>query len=448
MRALNLSSRLKFGFGGEVLVTFASSLSLFAIGFGSSVLVARLLGPVGRGELAAIQLWSSFFATLALVGLPEAIVFFTGQEPERSGQHFLNSAVLAFGLGFPLILLGYLLFPLLLSAQRFEVITITRWFTPALFLLFLFSVLPLSALRGLKKFHLWNLLRPLPTLGWLLVVLLLYLLETPSLNHLLGGMLLSHLFIGTFVLVLIYRSLSPPFTVDFHSWKKLLGFGLPSVLGLLPTYLVQYGRVSQLFVTAFLEPAYLGYLAVAIGWSNLVGIVPQSLGQLIFPRLASLQELSEQQNEISRAFGLTVVLTGLGILSLGILSPFLLPLIYGKNFSPAVYPALILLLSALPLGFRKVSGDVLRGLNRPQIAMWIEFLNLALTLGSLFALIPLLGFLGVPFSLLLSESITMLVLLLVLHKITKLGFLRLLLPSLHDFRTFWNIIQGQLQKSS
>ncbi len=45
-------------------MTFLAAMSLSAIGLITGVLVARLLGPIARGELAAVQLWGAFFATL------------------------------------------------------------------------------------------------------------------------------------------------------------------------------------------------------------------------------------------------------------------------------------------------------------------------------------------------------------------------------------------------
>ena len=54
-------------FGSHLLLTAATNVILALLGLLTGILAARLLGPQGRGELAAIQAWPSFIATVAIL---------------------------------------------------------------------------------------------------------------------------------------------------------------------------------------------------------------------------------------------------------------------------------------------------------------------------------------------------------------------------------------------
>lgn len=54
--------------------TLLATVVVYATAALTGPLAARLLGPEGRGTLVAIQLWPSALATIAMLGLPDAIV--------------------------------------------------------------------------------------------------------------------------------------------------------------------------------------------------------------------------------------------------------------------------------------------------------------------------------------------------------------------------------------
>lgn len=64
-------------FATNMALTVAANVTLAALGMVSGILAARLLGPHGRGQLAAIQTWPSSIATLAMLGMPEAVVYYS-----------------------------------------------------------------------------------------------------------------------------------------------------------------------------------------------------------------------------------------------------------------------------------------------------------------------------------------------------------------------------------
>src|SRR5438105_3237267 len=113
---------------GSLLVTFAVNACLALLGLVTGGLLARLLGPQGRGELAAIQTWPTNIASLAMLGLAEATVYFSAREPRQAGRHLSSAMALALLVSPPVGLVAYLLMPVLLNAQSAHVIQAARWY--------------------------------------------------------------------------------------------------------------------------------------------------------------------------------------------------------------------------------------------------------------------------------------------------------------------------------
>ena len=55
------------------IFTIGAEFLLLVLGVVTGTILARVLGPVGRGELAAITLWPGILLTLGGLGIPHTI---------------------------------------------------------------------------------------------------------------------------------------------------------------------------------------------------------------------------------------------------------------------------------------------------------------------------------------------------------------------------------------
>ncbi len=230
----------------------------------SGVLAARLLGPRGRGELAAIQTWGLFVATFALLGMPDALVYFTARDPSRTASYTVSAVLLALFGGMPLLCLGYLVMPLLLFAQRTPVIAEARFYL-LIGLTTIVGQIPLNALRGRSDFLLWNALRIVGTALGLLPLILAWVLDrrTAEFVATMHLMFWGVTFGAVALLALIWR-VPGPYRGESKDWKPMLSFGLPSLMTVLPQNLNL--RLDQMLMAAILP---LGCWVFT--WSPLVG---------------------------------------------------------------------------------------------------------------------------------------------------------------------------------
>lgn len=152
-------------FGSYVALTLVVNLALTAINALSGIIVARMLGPAGRGELSAIQNIPMLLSVLATFGINDAVAFYSAKYPEKSGRYFGTALGLTLAGCLPFALIGYFGMPIFLQAQTPAVITAAR-----IYLLYLPASilvgLPAFPLRGRNDLVAWNLLRIIPGIGW------------------------------------------------------------------------------------------------------------------------------------------------------------------------------------------------------------------------------------------------------------------------------------------
>lgn len=388
-------------FLSRTVLTAGTNGVLALLGLATGTLAARLLGPQGRGELAAIQLWPTFLATLAVLGLPEALVYHSARTPERAGRYLGSAMALALLGSVPFMLVGYLAIPFLLAAQSAEIVQAARWY---LLIVPVFALvgLPYHPLRGLNRFLVWNALRLLAPLAWLVVLLGAVVTgwsRPPELAFAYLA-LLALLFFPVFVVVA--RHVRRPFRPDVGDWGPLLRYGLPAMASTLPQML-NY-RLDQLLMMAFLPAQPLGFYVVAVTWGGMVQPLVSALGTTLFPHVASQADPALQARALARGVRVGLwVSAGLGALLLA-LTPLGLPLLFGKGFEAAVPAALVLVVASAVAAFNGVVEDGLRGLGRPSAVLWAELAGAAVTALALLMLLPQAGIMGAALASLLGYA--------------------------------------------
>jgi O-antigen/teichoic acid export membrane protein len=422
-------------FGSAVLLTTGVNILLTMIGIITGILVARLLGPQGRGELSAIQNIPGFIANVAMLGLPEAIVYFSARKPDYAG-HYLSSAI-ALALSFsPIFMIGgYFAMPFLLSAQSDKVITAARYYLLCLVPLSTFLVLPLYVLQGRNDFIAWNRLRLLPTLGWLVVIIIALVLNCASSVIVAAGYLviLALLFFPT--VYVVFRRVSGPFLPNKHIVLQMLQYGFPSMISKLPGILNIY--FGQMVIAAFLPAQDLGFYAVAMTWGNFPSFFFIALGTSIFPRVASLNNRSQQINTFVQGIRLAFLLAIGFAISFIILTPWVFHWVFGNKFTPAVPLALIMIVIGAIGGLSLVIEEGLRGLGYPASIIWAKVGGLIVTAVVLFVLLRSLGVLGVVLAQLLAHSVVAAGLIVRSCQVTEHSPKALLYPTRQEFKTIW-----------
>jgi O-antigen/teichoic acid export membrane protein len=371
--------------------TFATNVALALLAVATGIITARLLGPSGEGELTAIQTWPFLLGTLAMLGLPEALVYFISRQPERGKQ--LTSTAVVIGLLSSLAVgaLGWVALPFLLSAQQPQVISAARVF---LLIGCIYAVvgIPAGSLRGAHEFTAWNLFRIAPGIAWLCILLASWHLGHPNAIPLsrwyLGGMLLC----GLPFLVVVNRKLRGPLKPDARLAPEMLRFGLPSTLTTIPQTINL--RFDQLLIIAFLPARSLGFYVVAVAWSGGVAPVLSAVGSVLFPHVSAEQDTDRQGHMLATALqGGTLVAAATSVPFM-LLAPIGLPFVFGSRFDPSIPSALLLVPAGAVLAWSGIAEEGLRGLGRPTIVLVAEVVGAVVTVATLPVLLSTYGIFG------------------------------------------------------
>lgn len=388
-RATNLNS-----FTGQVSLTMATNVIVAGFGILTGILAARLLGPEGRGELAAIVLWGTQIATFAMLGIDVAIVFFVSRFPERLGSYLGSAQFLSLVSGAGFVILGWLAMPFLLASQNAQVIFAAQIFLPGMILAFALGGLPHQMLRAVGAWRAWNLVRLSLPLSWAVLLGVASVVSIWATSTKLMVLYLLTYVVMTAVSILatwgfLKRS---RLKIERALFAPLLRYGLPCMLTVFP-YTMNL-RLDQLLMATLFPSRELGLYVVAVAWSGASVPVLNSVGPVLFPKLSALREDSHRKALVGRTLtllGITnVILTLLTLLA----TPFVIPFLFGSDYAPAVLPAAILVLANMFNGMNLLLQDILRGLGSPRPVLVAETVGLIVTLVLLVILLPLYGMVG------------------------------------------------------
>ena len=393
--------------------------------------------------LAAIQTWPNFLGTVAMMGLPEALVYFSAKDPDHAGRYLGSATAFAFLMSFPSMAAGYLLMPIFLSAQSPDVISMARWY---LLLVPLRSIVGMSfhPLRGLNDFAAWNGLRISPTLAWLAVLVGAWLFGRAEPQMLAAAYLCALALLLLPILYIVGCRVSPPFYPEVRRWKALLRFGIPSMTSGVP-HLLNF-RLDQMMMAAFLPAKALGLYVVAAAWSRVPFSLLNAVGVVLFPKVASQKEPRQQARAFAQGSRFGVLLSLAIAVPSMILTPRALPLLFGGEFSAAIPVALVLVVAGGVQGINFILEEGFRGLGRPTAVMRAEFGGLAVMASSIFILMKVLGIVGVALAALFGYATVTIILMVQGLRFTGYPLSAFICPRSQEVYSGWQKILESMRK--
>jgi antigen flippase len=425
--------------GGQVVLTSGTNAILMLLALFTGSLAARLLGSQGRGELAAIQTWPTFLGSMAMLGLPEALVYFSARDSAHTGRYLGSAIALTTLSSIPFIAVGYLLMPYLLAAQSTEVIAAARWYLMIVIPLFAWQSLSLHPLRGQQHFAIWNLLRTAPMFGWLFVLVIAWFLRKadPSFVALNYLIVLALLVVPYFYIVAC--KIGGSFWPLLRNFGPMLRYGLPSLASGIPQMFNL--KLDQVLMAAFLPAKMLGLYVVAVAWAGASGPLINALAVVVFPHIASQDSFQQRVDAFARSIRLGIMVSITMATFLMFLTPWTLPFLFGAEFSLAIPAALILVVAGAIQGLNLVMEEGLRGLGFPVSIMWAELGGLAVTIISLLILLPNMGMVGSAIASVLGYGTVAILLLIQIRLLSGYSLIALLRPSREEIFSIWQRVK-------
>ena len=355
--------------------------------------LARALDPVGRGELAAI---------IAPLGLaPFVLAFglttFSSREVARSvspGRVLGTFGVIALLEGLLLIVPGLALARLLADGND----TVQRYLSVGVLILplTLAGAIATAIVLGRQRWRVVSVQRLVSPLGNLLCFTLLAAIGRLTV----GSAAIVVLVLSLLSVLPALRDLRGVVGIRFDRVLARSGASFGARVWLLTLSQLVNLRLDQVVLVPLASARELGFYAVAVTVAGLPGIAATALASAIFPRVAAGD--AELAARACRTALLTVAVLGVGG---ALVTPILLPLVFGEAFRDSVGMALVLFAAGIPLAGAQVLGSAMAGTERVGRSGLGEVLAIVVTVVGLPLLVPEHGGYGAAWVSLASYSV-------------------------------------------
>src|SRR4051794_721500 len=426
------------GVAGDAFGVLSATVVALGFGFVTSIVVARLLGPDGRGLLGVAYSVASIAVAIGSLGVPVAIAYYASRRP-RLLPRLLGSALLyTAGLFVVLLALAVLLSALGLGwsgeSRGFRLWGLTALLTWALMLEFI-------AVNTLRAGGLYRRLNSFLVVSratiLVLTILLVAVLDLGS-----SGALLA-LAGGSFT----YAALSLPMFVrrgigvSRGVFGAMIGFGWRVQVGRLIQ--IGNGRLDVLVLSVFAPLSTVGIYVVAQVIAELVMLVPTAIGFVALPAIARGGADAPDAGSTVRLSG---TLSLIGVLGVAVVGPALIYVGYGSAYGNALWPLYILLPGVWLFGAGNVIGDILRGRGRPGLASVLAGVAIVVTVVLDVLLIPRFGAVGAAIASTCAYAVYGLTSAACLGRAEGIGIRQLLVLRRVEAEALWRTVVGRVYR--
>jgi O-antigen/teichoic acid export membrane protein len=415
-------------FAQRIAGVFATRVVRFVLGFATSFLLARILGPGGRGAYYLVSLTPTTLANLAQFGLPSAMSFFAGRG--RSTRKLQTIAfVLAIGLSLTLLLATLAVLPWLeetiLKAAPDNLLRLALFSLPFQFLAS-FAGAILIGRQVMRNYNVILVVQSVLTL--VLIVLLVGILGMGVFGAVLANLILAGAAAAATMNELRRMNRNEPETERRPSVRvgELVAYGAKIYPASITSFFSY--RADVFLLSALLgDPRPIGLYSLAVSMAELTFFVPDSVSTVFFPHIAG-SERREADSMAPIVTRFTVLITSLSVIAL-IPAAFGAVYLIVPSFSASIPAFLIIMPGIVALSISKILSSYVGGLGMPLRVALASGAALVLNVVANLILIPIFGFVGAAIASLISYSAHAVMLVSIASRLSRRPALSFVIPT-------------------
>lgn len=366
---------------------------LIPLGIISSIVIARMLGVEGRGVYAYILLLSSFFIPILSFGYPAGAVY------EVSTRRFSVKNISASNFVISL-LQGALVAVVILGLWHFGLLGKTGQQIPKggiaiiLSLIFINTLFRFSSKNILADswFSLYNILEILRKIIVPVMVITMIFIFSDDVFGGAIGLLSGSLMLLLILMYNVWSRYRPAMRLNADYIRRSYAYGIKGWFGQLSVN--ANTRIDQLILGGIASAEALGNYSIAVMLSELLWLVPMALGQVIYNRIAESKdqtaniELVKKTHRIVWSFLFVCTLIAL------LAGPYVIPFVYGNDFSGAILPFLVLLPGTLLMVSARLLDKLFTASGYISVTNKVQIISSIISIILYIILIPRMGILG------------------------------------------------------
>jgi O-antigen/teichoic acid export membrane protein len=419
-----------------VMLTYAAD-GVLALATGA--LVARALGPEGRGAYGLFVVSAAFGQLVLGLGIGNAAIYYINKR-QLTVREALGSI--------NLVTLAAIAVSLATAAIIAPIDTdvfgggLSPWLLAAAIPLLLYMNLLRLLLQALNRFVDLGVATVGQQAGLLALVAIAFTATDPSATQIVAYLLLASAAAAAYSLVRIgLRQVDPSVILRprVETLRRLIGFGVQGEAGN-ALQALNY-RLDQFILRGFESLAAVGVYAVATSMSEGVFVLANAVALVLMPRLTSADP-DDAAWMAPVAARNTMLIAAAGAVALAAVAPLALPAIFGERFDDSVAPLWWLLPGAVALTGSKVLTSYVFSQGRPLVNTGITAISLAATLIADVALIPPFGVEGAAAAASIGYAIHLCAALAAYRLISGQPALDAIIPRLADAQLYADALRG------
>ncbi len=376
-------------------ITFAARAFALLLGILSSVILARALGPVGKGQYALIILIPALFQAMGGIGLDQATIYMIARRRDECRAITLSLVAASAGLGV-LLAVAYAALSASQAYSRYLAATgvepLLVWILIALLPITLALQILISAILALERYRAYNLATLIaPSLNLMLLVMLVVVWRLGIAGAVVASVAATLVAVAGATAILLGVAPEGRLRWPAQVLRHALSYGARIQVANIAWFL--HYRADMFLIGYLVGPAALGFYATAVGLAEKLYLAPSAIGTVLFPRVAAT-DATETRDLTPRVSRHTLWLTLCLAVVLAAVAWPVVYLLFGTAFLPSVAPLWLLLPGVVSLAVGRVLSADLNGRGLPgsvaRANSSMMLLNLALNLWW----IPLWGIAG------------------------------------------------------
>lgn len=415
---------------GPLFLMVGSSALLPVIGLLGAPILARGLGPDGRGLVSAAGAPGVLLVGLAALGLPEALTFYLAQHTTRPARLVIVALTISLLAGIIAVLGTLVVLPFLSSgnSQLAELIALSTWLAVPQLLI--------GVLRGASTgLQLWRRVaaeKIVSSSVRLITLLILYFAQmltpltavlTISISAIVSG-------VSYLPLVALLREVRSASESRFTTPLELVGFGTRVWAGGIAG--VVLSRIGQVLFVPLSNVSELGLFVVGITIAD----VPLLIAFAVRDALYGVSSRTRDAQQVGRASRVTLLLTAAICLTLGGSVGIWIGPVFGDEFKAATVPTWLFMTGALigVPGYVVAAG--IGAWGKPGARSVGLVLTLCIYLVGFTVLVPSLGAIGAGVAGIASGGFSSIFMVIVASRALQLSWKVLIIPRRVDFAVF------------
>lgn len=367
------------------VVLVAANVAAMALSVATAPLIARSLGPDGRGETAAAIAAFTLVPVLLAIGVPLELRRRAAREDVASSVRTFRVLLLvgfipAVGVAFLLDLLIFHSFSPTARAWVFAGLVMSpivmSWSASASVLVAQGRYRAVAAVR---------LAQPAPFFAGAVALILL---DQVSVASLLAANIASNVvaaLVGAFLVRVKVRGHLAPIRPLLARGGAFAGSAVAEAAS---------GKLPQILILPLLGAQDAGYFSVAATLAILPIALAQALGGPLLRDVSDARTPEQRRAVVESGVQSSVSVILVGTIALAAVVPLLVPLLFGPEFVPAIVPSLLMLIGAAGNAIALSVSMLLVGLGRGATMSLSQVLSLAVSTVLLFVLVKPFGLYG------------------------------------------------------